>query len=205
MDQRQPMQYTFPQQAQSTFQQPIQQPVQQQAMPQPMPGTQTFGTSQSGFQHHQTFQQQPQQPINTYPQQPQQQPPPVRPAVVKKKVEIRSIGIWSMAKFQGLVTTIVGVVMAAVYMIIGTIIKGLMPSIAGGAEATEGAVAATIGTGIGTNLYSATLMSPSVTVFISIILGSAVIGFISGALLAIFYNILTVIVGGGIELELKAK
>jgi hypothetical protein len=144
--------------------------------------------------------------MNTYPQQPQQPTPqPAKPAVVKKRVEIRSIGVWSMAKFQGLVNTIVGVVMAAVYMVIGTIIGGIMPAIAGGTQATDGAVAATMGSGIGTNFYAATLMSPSITVFISIILGSAVIGFISGALLAIFYNILAVIVGGGIEIELKAK
>lgn len=155
----------------------------------------------------QGFQQRYQQPAmqqRSY-TQPQASQAPQNPAASpKKKVVIQSIDIWSMAKFQGLVNTVVGIVMGAIYLIVGMLIEGIVPLFTGGAEATNSTVAATVGVGVGTNYYLGALLAPSTTVFIFIILGSALLGFISGALLAIFYNIISVIVGG-IEIELKAK
>jgi len=120
----------------------------------------------------------------------------------KERAEIKSIGIWSMAKFNAVVLTIVGFVMVGVYTIMTMILNPLISGLA--AKAAQGPEAAVIGSVTGSS--SVPFLVPTLTPLIvaGIIVAMALWGLISGAVLAICYNIISRVIGG-IEFTLQEK
>ena len=107
-------------------------------------------------------------------------------------VQIKSIGIWSLAKFQGVVMTVVGIIMSAIYWIVGNIVnKQYIQAI------NMPQVQSTVG-----NPLPILLTAPNTTVAILIIVVMAILGLITGAVIAIVYNLISMAIGG-IEVEFK--
>jgi hypothetical protein len=144
------------------------------------------------YQNQQNAQQYPNQLRNQqYPNQFAPQPV-ASVSNVQGHVEIRSFDIWSMMKFQAVVMTLAGIIISAVYYIAQSILntqfRVLSSSV--GTDATASIPVSMIGT------------NPSILMLIGIIVFMAILGLISGAVIAIVYNVISKIIGG-IKIELK--
>jgi hypothetical protein len=117
-------------------------------------------------------------------------------------MEIKYINVWSLAKFQGIVMTIVGLVMSILYWILTMSISTLTDTISKKtSDYINSTAGAAVSSGIGPVIPTIALPS-SPAILLGIICIMAIFGLVSGAIVAVFYNALSFVIGG-IKIELR--